>query len=109
MHNEAAMKGSMIALIPAILSVALVFVTLSGCFPGGGSYSPQEPAGFFSGVWHGWIAPVSLIVGLFKDGTRIYEPYNTGWWYDFGFYIAVIAGFGGIALSRKRKKTNRGS
>ena len=103
------MKGSMIALIPAILSVALLFVTLSGCFPGGGSYSPQEPAGFFSGVWHGWIAPVSLIVGLFKDGTRIYEPYNTGWWYDFGFYIAVIAGFGGIALSRNRKKTNRGS
>jgi hypothetical protein len=79
-------------------------VTMSGCFPGGGSYGPTEPAGFFSGVWHGWIAPVSLIVGLFKDGVRIYEPYNTGWWYDFGFYIAVIAGFGGLALSRKTKK-----
>ena len=84
-----------------------IFVMFSGCFPGGGTYSTQEPAGFFSGVWHGWIAPVSLIVGLFKDGVRIYEPYNTGWWYDLGFYIAVIAGFGGIALSRKGKKAER--
>jgi hypothetical protein len=91
-------------LLLALPLLMLAFI-LSGCFPGGGSYGPMEPAGFFSGVWHGWIAPVSLIVGLFKDGVRIYEPYNTGWWYDLGFYIAVIAGFGGIALSRKTKKT----
>ena len=84
--------------------VALVVVTLNGCFPGGGSYSAGEPAGFFSGVWHGWIAPISLIVGFFRDDVRIYEPNNTGWWYDLGFYIAVIAGFGGVALSRKKKK-----
>jgi len=87
-----------------LFSVLTTALLLSGCFPGGGSYSSNEPAGFFSGVWHGWIAPVSLIVGLFKDGVRIYEPNNTGWWYDFGFYIAVIAGFGGITLSRKRKR-----
>jgi polyferredoxin len=79
-------------------------VVLAGCFPGGSTYSSDEPAGFFSGVWHGWIAPLSLIVGLFKDGIRIYEPNNTGWWYDFGFYIAVIAGFGGIAIFRRDRK-----
>lgn len=90
-----------------VISVVL-FLTLSGCFPGGGTYSEQEPAGFFTGVWHGWIAPLSLIVGIFKDGVRIYEPWNTGWWYDCGFYIAVIAGFGGIALSRKKKKGAEG-
>jgi hypothetical protein len=28
--------------------------------------------------------------------------HNTGWSYDFGFYIAVIAGFGGVSLSRKK-------
>jgi len=93
----------------AFLFLVSMVVTVSGCFPGGTSYSAQEPAGFFSGVWHGWIAPVSLIVGLFKDGIRIYEPFNTGWWYDFGFYIAVIAGFGGIAFSRRRKKRDNGS
>jgi hypothetical protein len=99
------MKSGTIAASIIIVSALL----LSGCFPGGTTYSSQEPAGFFSGVWHGWIAPVSLIAGLFKDGIRIYEPHNTGWWYDFGFYIAVIAGFGGIALSRTRKKTQHGS
>lgn len=76
---------------------------LTGCFPGTDRYTSDSPAGFFSGIWHGWIAPVSLIVGLFTDDVRLYEPDNTGWWYDAGFYIAVIAGFGGIALSRKPK------
>jgi hypothetical protein len=99
-HSEASMKRVVVVMLLAVV----LGMGLSGCFPGGGTYSPQERAGFFSGVWHGWIAPVSLIVGLFKDDVRIYEPFNTGWWYDFGFYIAVIAGFGGIALSRKTRK-----
>ena len=91
--------------IMAFIGVAaLLAVTLSGCFPGGGKYSILEPAGFFSGVWHGWIAPLSLIVGIFDRDIRIYESFNTGWWYEFGFYIAVISGFGGITLTRKRKK-----
>jgi polyferredoxin len=90
--------------VVAIVVSALAVVSLSGCFPGSSNYSPAEPAGFFSGVWHGWIAPLSLIVGIFKDGVRIYEPNNTGWWYDLGFYVAVIAGFGGIALFRKDRK-----
>lgn len=87
----------------ALLAILLTLI-LAGCFPGGSSYSSSEPAGFFSGVWHGWIAPLSLIVGIFDHSIRIYEPHNTGWWYDFGFYVAVIAGFGGVALSRKKKE-----
>jgi hypothetical protein len=86
----------------------LLLVALCGCFPGGGTSSTNNPAGFFTGIWHGWIAPVSLIVGLFKDDIRIYEPYNIGWWYDLGFYISIISGFGGIALSRRDKHRNRG-
>jgi len=89
-----------------IVLVMCMALSLGGCFPGGSHYSSSEPAGFLSGIWHGWIAPVSLIVGIFKSDVRIYEPLNTGWWYDFGFYIAVIAGFGSIALTRKKKKTN---
>lgn len=84
-----------------IISVFLMTV-LTGCIPGDGTYSTDQPAGFFWGVWHGWIAPISLIIGLFRDGIRVYEPINTGWWYDFGFYIAVISGFGGLSLSRKK-------
>ncbi len=80
---------------------------LTGCIPGDGTYTSDDPAGFFWGVWHGWIAPISLIISLFVDGIRVYETVNTGWWYDFGFYIAVISGFGGLSLSRKKGKKGK--
>jgi hypothetical protein len=79
----------------------MIFST--GCIPGDGACTPDDPGGFFSGIWHGWIAPVSLIIGFFKDHIRIYEVHNTGWWYDFGYYVAIIGGFGGFALLRKSK------
>jgi hypothetical protein len=90
---------------PALAPFLLVVLSLAlvSCFPGGGSSTHDDPAGFFTGVWHGWIAPVSLIVGIFNDAIRVYEPNNTGWWYDLGFYIAIIAGFGGISLTRGKK------
>lgn len=87
-----------------ILLAALLLLTLSGCFPGGGTNGPDDPAGFFKGIWHGWIAPISLIIGIFDDVIRVYEPNNTGWWYDLGFYVAVISGFGGLSLVRRKEK-----
>ena len=54
---------------------------LAGCVPGDGASTPEDPSGFFSGIWHGWIAPVSLIWGLFNDSIRVYETVNSGWWY----------------------------
>lgn len=87
-----------------VVLVLILLVTMTGCVPGDGKYSEQNPAGFFWGIWHGWIAPISLIIGLFNKSIRIYEINNTGWLYDFGFYIAVISGFGGISLSRRNKK-----
>ena len=89
-------------LVPVLLVMIVLF--LPGCIPGSGSYDHQSPAGFFSGIWHGWIAPFSLIIGLFSRDIRVYETFNTGWWYDFGFYIAIIGGFGGINLTRNKLK-----
>lgn len=83
-----------------ILLIALV--PLSGCVPGDGTYL-TDPAGFFWGIWHGWIAPISLILGLFNDTYRVYEVNNTGWFYDLGFYVAIISGFGGIAITRRSR------
>lgn len=90
------------------LALVLAFVmSMTGCMPGDGTYTAAKPAGFFWGIWHGWIAPISLIVGFFNRSIRIYEPMNTGWFYDFGFYLSVISGFGGLSLSRKRKREKK--
>jgi len=84
-----------------LLLILLVF--LSSCMPNDGSFNLYTRAGFFTGVWHGWIAPISLIRGLFNPTIRVYEVYNTGWWYDFGYYAAIISGFGGLSLTRMKK------
>lgn len=87
--------------------LVIILITLTGCIPGDGTYKAEDPAGFFWGIWHGWMAPISLIVGFFKRDIRVYEVINTGWWYDFGFYIAIISGFGGISLFRKNKSDKK--
>lgn len=87
-----------------IVLIIIMAFTLTGCLPGDTRFTSDEPAGFFWGIWHGWLAPLSLILGLFNDSTRVYEPNNVGWWYDFGLYIAIISGFGGVGLSRKSRK-----
>ena len=89
-----------------LILLCFVFL-LTSCIPGDGSASVGDEAGIFWGIWHGWIAPVSLIISLFKDGINIYEVHNTGFWYDFGFYIAIIGGFGGFSLFRKEKKRRK--
>ncbi|WP_227793493.1 hypothetical protein [Paenibacillus guangzhouensis] len=86
-----------------LATLLLLMSLLTGCVPGDGTNNTENQAGFFWGIWHGWIAPISLIIGLFKEHIRLYEIHNAGWWYDLGFYIAVISGFGGISLFRRKK------
>jgi hypothetical protein len=86
-----------------ILLTTFTLVFLTACVPGDGSATINKPAGFFWGVWHGWISPISLIIGIINHNIRIYETANTGWWYDLGYYSAIISGFGGLSLTRRRK------
>lgn len=90
--------------IHLVLMIVMMMVLLTACAPGDGTNSAEKPAGFFSGIWHGWIAPISLVISLFNRNINIYEVYNIGFWYDFGFYMAIISGFGGLALSRGKRK-----
>jgi hypothetical protein len=104
MYKNHGGKFMIITKVIFVMMILILLIFLSGCAPGSGANTPEKPAGFFTGVWHGWIAPVSLIWGIFNKSIRVYEPINTGWFYDFGFYIAIIGGFGGISLFRKKQK-----
>jgi hypothetical protein len=62
--------------------------------------------GFWKGLWHGFIAPVTFIISLFSDHIRIYAFPNGGGWYDFGFMLGISGFTGGIfrgARKRRRK------
>jgi len=43
-----------------------------------------QPAGFWAGVWHGTMMPITFIVSPFREDVGIYETHNTGRGYDGG-------------------------
>jgi hypothetical protein len=63
-----------------------------------------EPAGFWLGLWHGFIAPITFIVSLFVDGIEVYEVNNNGNWYVFGFLLGIGAFTSGGILGGKKAK-----
>ncbi len=87
-----------------IVVLMLASLLLSSCAGSEQFKEGAKKANLIHGIWHGWIAPFSLVLSIFGDGIRMYEPNNTGWSYDIGFYMAIIGGFGGLALSRKKRK-----
>ncbi len=59
--------------------------------------------GFWSGLWHGIIAPIDLIVMFFRDDVTVYAQNNDGMWYATGFLIGS-GGWGMLgSLFQKRK------
>ena len=65
----------------------LMFVTillttglLTSCAPGPNSAAvlSENIAGFWLGLWHGFIALFTFIISLFRDDVSIYEVVNNG-------------------------------
>ena len=42
-----------------------------------------------AGLWHGIIAPITLIISFFNSDIRMYEVHNAGSEYDLGFLLGV--------------------
>jgi len=83
----------------AVLAVVAALV-LTGCAPGpnvAATLPPEELAGFWLGLWQGFISPITFLVSLFNSEVNIYEVQNDGNWYNFGFMIGVAIAFGGPA------------
>ncbi len=77
---------------PSLILFVLVLVLvniLAGCAPGpnvfkGTASEHNVVAGFWLGLWQGFIAPFVFVVSLFKNNLTIYEVHNNGAWYNFG-------------------------
>jgi hypothetical protein len=90
----------------ALLAIVLV---VASCVPGP---NPAERtpdadgnvAGFFSGLWHGFISPVTFVISVFSKSIRFYEVHNTGGWYNFGFVFGAGLFLSGGILGRKKKR-----
>jgi hypothetical protein len=42
-----------------------------------------------AGLWHGIIAPVTLVISFFNSDVHMYEVHNAGGEYDLGFLLGV--------------------
>ncbi|RNC90659.1 hypothetical protein [Oceaniradius stylonematis] len=70
------------------LFVGLAFF-LSACATQPSTNYANEP-GFWMGLFHGLVAPLSFIGSILTGDIRIYAFPNSGRWYDFGFLLGLI-------------------
>jgi hypothetical protein len=92
--------------------VLLMVVFLSGCLAGPNPMEKKanqegDVAGFWKGLWHGFLAPVTFIVSIFTSKVRFYEVHNSGFWYNFGFVLAAGLFLSGGILGRSKKKKKK--
>jgi hypothetical protein len=93
-------------LVILVVGALLLGACAAGVNPEVGAASPDgDLAGFWLGLWHGIIAPVTFVISLFSDNINLYEVHNNGNWYDFGFVLGagILFGGGGAGSRRKRR------
>ena len=93
--------------VPVIVACLLIAAFLAACTAT--QPAPDVPGSIvktvLTGFWHGFIAPISFIVGIFSEQVRIYACPNAGRWYDLGFMLGIGGLSGGVfsgARSGKR-------
>lgn len=96
-----------------VIGIGLILIiALSSCAAGPNELekTPDDEgkiAGFWKGLWHGLIAPITFIISIFTKSVRFYEVHNSGFWYNFGFVLGAGLFLSGGILgkgSRKKKK-----
>ncbi|MGD8394051.1 MAG: hypothetical protein PVF43_01105 [Candidatus Eiseniibacteriota bacterium] len=97
-----------------LLCTVLVLAPLivAGCAPdanppAGTTGGTGVPAGFWLGLWHGFILLFTFIISLFNDGVGIYAAHNNGHLYDLGYLLGVMAFFGGSGGGARKRRGQR--
>ena len=103
------MKSSLTLLV---LVQLLLNILWAGCAPDanqskGTAIEHHGVAGFWLGLWHGFIAPFVFVASLFKSNLSIYEVHNNGGWYNFGYLFGLACFFGGGGNRTARRKQIR--
>jgi PBP1b-binding outer membrane lipoprotein LpoB len=107
---------------------AVLIVVLVGCVPGSNANldsqsnaeiqfttpgtnpeldTPAENghiAGLGTGLWHGLISVVTLIVSFFNPAVQMYEVHNNGPMYNLGFLLGAIMLFAILGFSGGRRR-----
>ncbi|MBN1997908.1 hypothetical protein JW935_10175 [candidate division KSB1 bacterium] len=83
-----------------LVLIAVVLMLALSCAPGPNPSKnvldkTGDVAGFWLGLWHGFIVLFTFIGSLFSKSITIYEVYNNGTWYNLGFLLGVASFFGG--------------
>jgi hypothetical protein len=91
-----------------ILVLLLLTVSLAACTAGHNTsaHTPDangHVAGFFMGLWHGAICPVTFFISLFTNAVHFYEVHNNGSFYNFGFVLGAGIIFGGGGRGSKKR------
>lgn len=91
---------------PLVFALVLILLFSVSCAPGNVRFE-EKPAGFWAGLWHGFIIVITFIISLFTDTVQMYEVNNSGNWYNFGFLLGacIALGSGGGGTCRKYKKS----
>ena len=92
-----------------VLLLLLLLNLVAGCAPGPNQFKGTATghgavAGFWLGLWHGFIAPFVFVASLFKSNLTIYEVHNNGAWYNFGYLFGLACFFGGGGNRSARRK-----
>ena len=111
--------------ILVVAACAMLLVMVTGCGPGssievnspdvsinlstpGVNPLVDEPAengrvaDIGQGLWHGLIAPVTLIISFFNEDVQMYEVHNNGKEYNLGYLIGVAIVFLLLGITGRR-------
>ena len=92
-----------------VLALVLAVLALVSCTAGTNALQNtasgnDQVAGFWHGLWHGFICLFTLVASAFSHSITIYEVHNNGGWYNLGFVFGVMMFFGGGGAGSKGRR-----